>query len=108
MLAHAADVGGVKVLAERIEGVDAKVLREMLDKIKQKLPVDAVVVLASAQDGKATLIAGVSGAALGRIKAGDIWACGRCGRRQARAAVARTWPRAAVRMCRPCRRPWPG
>ncbi|MBP8297373.1 MAG: alanine--tRNA ligase [Burkholderiales bacterium] len=71
MLAHAADVGGVKVLAERIEGVDAKVLREMLDKIKQKL-VDAVVVLASAQDGKATLIAGVSGAALGRIKAGDV------------------------------------
>ena len=71
MLAHAADVGGVKVLAERIEGVDAKVLREMLDKIKQKL-VDAVVVLASAQDGKATLIAGVSGSALGRIKAGDV------------------------------------
>jgi alanyl-tRNA synthetase len=71
MLAHAADVGGVKVLAERIEGVDAKVLREMLDKIKQKL-VDAVVVLASAQDGKATLIAGVSGTALGRIKAGDV------------------------------------
>ena len=71
MLAHAADVGGVKVLAERIEGVDAKVLREMLDTIKQKL-VDAVVVLASAQDGKATLIAGVSGSALGRIKAGDV------------------------------------
>ena len=71
MLARASDVGGVKVLAERIEGVDAKVLREMLDKIKQKL-VDAVVVLVSAQDGKATLIAGVSGAALGRIKAGDV------------------------------------
>ncbi len=71
MLARASEVAGVKVLAERIEGVDAKVLREMLDKIKQKL-VDAVVVLASAQDGKATLIAGVSGAALGRIKAGDV------------------------------------
>jgi alanyl-tRNA synthetase len=71
MLAHASAVGGIKVLAERVENVDAKVLREMLDKIKQKLG-DSVVVLASAQDGKATLIAGVSGAALGRIKAGDV------------------------------------
>ena len=71
MLAQAREVGGIRVLAERVEGVDAKVLREMLDKIKQKLG-DAVVVLASAQDGKATLIAGVSGSALGRIKAGDV------------------------------------
>ena len=71
MLAQARAVGGIRVLAERVEGVDAKVLREMLDKIKQKLG-DAVVVLASAQDGKATLIAGVSGSALGRIKAGDV------------------------------------
>ena len=33
---------------------------------------DAVVVLASVADGKATLIAGVSGSALGRVKAGDV------------------------------------
>jgi alanyl-tRNA synthetase len=73
MLANASEINGVHVLAERVEGVDAKVLREMLDRLKQKL-VDAVVVLASAQDGKATLIAGVSGAALGRVKAGEVLA----------------------------------
>ena len=71
MLARAIEVAGIKVLGERLEGVDAKLLREMLDRLKQKLG-DAVVVLASAQDGKATLIAGVSGAALGRVKAGDV------------------------------------
>lgn len=71
LAARATSIKGIQVLGERVEGVDAKVLREMLDRLKQKLA-DAVVVLASAQDGKATLIAGVSGAALGKVKAGDV------------------------------------
>jgi len=71
LAAKAVDVGGYKILAERLEGVDAKVLREMLDKLRQKLG-NAVVVLASAQDGKAALVAGVSGTALDKIKAGDV------------------------------------
>ncbi|MFO1495273.1 MAG: alanine--tRNA ligase [Lysobacterales bacterium] len=71
LASRAVTVAGYQVLAERVEGVDAKVLREMLDRLKQKLA-DAVVVLASAQDGKATLIAGVSGAALAKVKAGDV------------------------------------
>ena len=69
--AAAVDVGGVKVLAVRIEGLDAKALRDALDRFKQQLG-DAVVLLAGARDGRAALVAGVSGAALGRIKAGEL------------------------------------
>ncbi|MCC6593046.1 MAG: alanine--tRNA ligase [Xanthomonadales bacterium] len=71
LASRAREVAGVRVLAERVEGIDAKVLRELLDRLKQKLT-DAVIVLASAQDGKATLIAGVAGSALGKVKAGDV------------------------------------
>ena len=66
-------VGGVRVLATRIEGLDAKALREAVDRLKQQLG-DAVVVLAGVADGKAALVAGVSGAAAGRIKAGELLA----------------------------------
>ena len=68
---QAQDVGGIKVLAARLEGFDAKALRDAMDRLKQQLG-DAVVVLAGTGDGKAALVAGVSGAALGRIKAGDV------------------------------------
>ena len=71
LIARAVDVGGIQVLSQRLEGVDAKVLREMLDKLRQKLG-NAVVVLASVQDGKAALVAGVSGSALEKIKAGEV------------------------------------
>ena len=68
---QAQDVGGIKVLAARLEGFDAKALRDAMDRLKQQLG-DAVVVLAGTGDGKAALVAGVSGAALGRIRAGDV------------------------------------
>jgi len=69
----AVDVGGVKVIAARLEGFDAKALRDALDRFKQQLG-DAVVVLAGAADGKAALVAGVSGAAAGKVKAGELLA----------------------------------
>ncbi|SJZ69776.1 alanine--tRNA ligase [Novilysobacter spongiicola] len=69
----AVEVGGMKVLAARLEGLDAKALRDTLDRLKNQLG-DAVIVLAGAVDGKAALVAGVSGAALGRIKAGELLA----------------------------------
>ncbi|HEY4583522.1 MAG TPA: alanine--tRNA ligase [Lysobacter sp.] len=71
LAASAVDVGGIKVVAARLEGFDAKALREAVDHLKQQL-VDAVVVLAGVQDGKASLVAGVGGSALGRVKAGDL------------------------------------
>ena len=69
----AVEVGGIKVLAARLEGLDAKGLREAVDRLKQQLG-DTVVVLAGAQDGKAALVAGVNGAATGKVKAGELLA----------------------------------
>ena len=71
LAASAADVGGIRVLAARVEGLDVKALRDAVDGLKQQFR-DAVIVLAGASGGKVALIAGVSGAALGRIKAGEL------------------------------------
>ncbi|KRE89665.1 alanine--tRNA ligase [Frateuria sp. Soil773] len=71
-LAQAAqNVDGIKVVAARLEGLDAKSLRDSIDQLKQQL-VDCVVLLAGAADGRVSLVAGVHGQALGRIKAGDV------------------------------------
>ncbi|MBS0213370.1 MAG: alanine--tRNA ligase [Proteobacteria bacterium] len=71
LAASAQSVGDFKLVAARLEGVDAKALRESVDQLKQQLG-DAVIVLASVADGRATLIAGVHGKALARVKAGDL------------------------------------
>jgi alanyl-tRNA synthetase len=67
----ARDIGGVKIVVQRLEGFDAKALRDALDRLKQQLG-DSVVLLAGANDGKVALVAGVSGAATGRVKAGEL------------------------------------
>ena len=69
--ASAVEIGGVKVLAARLEGFDAKALRDAMDRLKQQLG-DAVILLAGTQDGKASLVAGVNGSAMGRVKAGEL------------------------------------
>ena len=71
LAASAVEINGVKVLAARLEGLDAKALRESVDQLKDRLK-DTVVILAGASDGKASLIAGVGGSASGRVKAGDL------------------------------------
>jgi alanyl-tRNA synthetase len=65
------DIDGIKVVAARLEGLDAKALRDGVDRLKQQLT-DCVVLLAGAADGRVSLVAGVNGAASGRIKAGDV------------------------------------
>ncbi len=67
----AVDVAGVKVLAVRLEGFDAKALREAIDRLKQQLG-DSVIVLAGASEGKVALVAGVNGSPMGRVKAGEL------------------------------------
>ena len=67
----AQDVDGIKVVAARLEGVDAKSLRDGVDQLKQQLG-DCVVLLAGAVDGRVSLIAGVHGKALARFKAGSV------------------------------------
>jgi alanyl-tRNA synthetase len=67
----AVDVGGIKVVAARLEGLDTKSLRDSVDVLKQQLG-DCAIILAGAVDGRVSLVAGVGGAALGRVKAGDL------------------------------------
>ncbi len=68
---QAKDVGGIRVLAAQVEGADAKSLRDALDRLKDKLGT-CVVVLATVNEGKVALVAGVSTDLVGKIQAGDI------------------------------------
>jgi len=71
LAAAAQRIGAVAVVAARVDGLDVKALREGVDQLKNRLG-DCVVLLAAGADGKASLIAGVHGAALARVKAGDV------------------------------------
>ena len=73
LAARAREVAGIKLLAARLDGLDARALREALDQLRQSLG-DSVVLLAAVTDGKASLVAGVQGAAQARLKAGDLMA----------------------------------
>ncbi|MDP1595816.1 MAG: alanine--tRNA ligase [Methylotenera sp.] len=68
---QAIEIAGVKVLATTLEGADANSLRETMDKLKDKLK-SAVIVLASVNDGKVSLAAGVTADLIAKIKAGDL------------------------------------
>ncbi len=68
---RAVDVKGLKVLAARLDGADAKTLRDTLDKLKDKLK-SAVVVLAAVDGGKVQIAAGVTADATARVKAGEV------------------------------------
>ena len=65
------EISGIKVLATKVVDVDAKVLREAVDRAKDKLQ-DAVVVLGSVHDGKVRLAAGVTKNNTDKIRAGDL------------------------------------
>jgi len=71
LLSQAVDVKGIKVLAATLEGADAKVLRETLDKLKDKLKT-AAIVLAAVDGGKVQLAAGVTADSTARVKAGEL------------------------------------
>ena len=71
LAAQAQDIKGIKVLAANLENADAKVLRETLDQLKDKLKTCAIV-LSTVEDGKITLIAGVSADLTNQIKAGEL------------------------------------
>jgi alanyl-tRNA synthetase len=65
------EIAGIKVLATRIDGADAKTLREAVDRFKDKLQ-SAVVVIGSVDDGVVRLAAGVTKNNTDRIRAGDL------------------------------------
>ncbi|MCS5565659.1 MAG: alanine--tRNA ligase [Methylococcales bacterium] len=68
---QAVDVGGVKVLAARLDGVDSKWLRNTMDQLKNKLG-SAAIVLATVNGEKVSLIAGVTRDKTDQIRAGDL------------------------------------
>ncbi|ODU41039.1 MAG: alanine--tRNA ligase, partial [Thiobacillus sp. SCN 63-374] len=71
LMQQAVDVGGVRVLAAQLDGVDAKGLRETADKLRDKLK-SCALVLGTVADGKVSLIAAVTPDVTGRIKAGEL------------------------------------
>jgi alanyl-tRNA synthetase len=71
LASQAVDVKGAKVLAATVDGADAKTLRETMDKLKERLK-SAAIVLGAVNDGKVSLIAGVTADLTGRLKAGEL------------------------------------
>jgi alanyl-tRNA synthetase len=71
LVGKAVDVKGIKVLAATLEGADVTALRETMDKLKDKLKT-AAIVLAAVNDGKVSLIAGVTADSTSKVKAGDL------------------------------------
>lgn len=71
LAAAAVDLGGIKVLAARVDDADAKVLRDMVDQLRNKLGSSAVV-LGGVSEGKVVLIAGVSKDQIDHVKAGEL------------------------------------
>jgi alanyl-tRNA synthetase len=71
LASQAVDVKGAKVLAATLDGADAKTLRETMDKLKDRLK-SAAIVLGAVNDGKVSLIAGVTADLTAKLKAGDL------------------------------------
>ncbi len=73
LAAGAVEIGGVKVLAARLDGADAKSLRTTMDQLKGKLG-SAVILLATVEGDKVSLVAGVTPGLEDRVRAGDLMA----------------------------------
>ena len=71
LASQAVEVNGIKVLAATMNGADVPALRAAVDKLKDKLKT-AAVVLAAVNDGRVSLIAGVTADATAKVKAGEL------------------------------------
>ncbi|EED5351797.1 alanine--tRNA ligase [Salmonella enterica] len=67
----AVDLNGVKLLVSELAGIEPKMLRTMVDDLKNQLG-STVIVLATVVEGKVSLIAGVSKDVTDRVKAGEL------------------------------------
>ena len=65
------EINGIKVLATKLDGADAKSLRDTADQLKNKMG-SGVLLLAADEGDKVSLVAGVTKDLTGRFKAGDI------------------------------------
>ena len=71
LVTQAVDVNGIKVLAAKLDGADAKTLRDTMDKLKDKLKT-AAIVLAAVDGNKVQIAAGVTTDTMARVKAGEL------------------------------------
>ncbi len=71
LAAQAVEVKGARVLAAALEGADAKLLRETMDSLKERLK-PAAIVLGAVAEGKVALVAGVTAELTARVKAGEL------------------------------------
>ncbi len=70
--ASAVEVKGIKVLAQRVSGLDRNQLRSLVDTLRARLGSGVVVLGAATEDGKVALIAGVTKDLTSRIQAGKV------------------------------------
>jgi len=71
LISSVIDINGVKVLIADLNGVESKALRGMVDELKNKMQ-SGIIILATANDGKVGLIAGVTKDLIGQVKAGEL------------------------------------
>jgi len=71
LASQAVDVKGAKVLVATLDGADPKTLRDTMDKLKDRLK-SAAIVLGAVNDGKVSLIAGVTSDLTAKLKAGEL------------------------------------
>ena len=71
LMSSAVEVNGVKVLAAKLDGADAKTLRDTMDKLKDKLKT-AVIVLGAVDGDKVQIAAGVTNETTPKVKAGEL------------------------------------
>ena len=71
LMTQAVDVKGVKLLVAKLDGADAKTLRDTLDKLKDKMKT-AVIVLTAVDGDKVNIAAGVTADTVGKVKAGEL------------------------------------
>ena len=71
LLTQAVDVKGIKLLVAKLEGADAKTLRDTMDKLKDKMKT-AVIVLTAVDGDKVNIAAGVTADTVGKVKAGEL------------------------------------
>jgi len=72
LASRAVSVGAAQVVAARMDGLDAKALRAAVDGLKDKLGSAVIVLAGLGEDGKITLVAGVTADLTARVKAGEL------------------------------------
>jgi alanyl-tRNA synthetase len=71
LLNQAIDINGTKALIAHLEGVETKALRGLVDELKNKMK-SGIIMLATANNGKVGLIAGVTKDLVNKVKAGEL------------------------------------